>query len=85
MSYFCRHVLRFPSFRVEYNEVSGQCNGTDLPPVTVSEPVYSTVLSVMEAGVSQGSSYQFEVRFSSIYAGYIVEMLDGTRNQDPCN
>ena len=69
---------------MEYNEVSGQCNGTDLPPVTVSVPAYSTVLSVMEAGVSQDSSYQFEVRFSSIYAGYIVEVLDGTRIQDPC-
>ena len=70
---------------MEYNEVGGQCNGTNLPPLTTSMPAYSTVLSVMEAGVSQGSSYQFEVQYSSIYDGCVVEMLDGTRNQDPCS
>ena len=64
--------------------MAGQCGGTNLDSISISVPVYSTALTVLELAASQSSAYQFQLTYSPSYAGYMVAMLRNVANQNPC-
>ena len=62
-------------YQVEYSEQNGTCGGVNFDPLSLTVPVFSTVLDIMEIAARMGQSYQFVITFTQVNgnAAYTVE------------
>ena len=67
-------------YQVEYSEQNGTCGGVNLDPLSLTVPVFSTVLDVMEIAARMGQSYQFVITFTEVNgnAAYTVDAINNT-------
>ena len=78
------------SYSVEF---SSECNDKDtLGPITVSTPIYSTVLEVLQLSVDTGGSrYHFSASYFEPLQnidepeGYFIDAIDGTTTEGSCS
>ena len=49
-----------------YSEQNGTCGGVNFDPLSLTVPVFSTVLDIMEIAARMGQSYQFVITFTAM-------------------
>ena len=78
------------SYSVEF---SNECSDKDtLGPITISTPIYSTVLEVLQLSVDTGGrSYRFSASYFEPFddnggpGGYFIDAINGTTSDDTCS
>ena len=73
-------------YQVEYSEQNGTCGGVNFDPLSLTVPVFSTVLDIMEIAARMGQNYQFVITFTEVNgnAAYTVDAINNTRSEPPC-
>ena len=73
-------------YKVEYSEQNGTCGGVNFDPLSLTVPVFSTVLDIMEIAARMGQNYQFVITFTEVNgnAAYTVDAINDTRSEPPC-
>ena len=73
------------TYRVEYNDDSIECSGTNLQPLTIGSSYTSTAMDIMELARDQGEEYQFSATyFGASIGGYFIDSVNGRPGENGC-